>query len=274
MAENGNTLWVTGYHPLTGQKVSITFALDAADPIASANAWLARLGELHIAVNPPTGDERIEDITRVVRRHFTTKKGKAAEVVDFYTENLEYKLFTIYIDTDEDKAAFEAGTGVAYDKLKPYSAVSAMGRDQDPNFVHMHKLSAPAKARMIPNPDYDPSKASAIERGAQRIFSEWLNAPKSTPPPAASGNGTPPATQQTDMLGVDEQVGKAVKAGVDPAKWGVPEMKYFQNLCGDKQLDVRKTLKLTDGQTGSDYKGTLADAIALWAAYGTQEAAA
>ena len=273
MAENSNTLWVTGYHPHTGQRVSITFVLDANDPIASANAWLARLGELHIAVNPPAGDAKTEEITRIVRRQFRRKDGKPAEVVDFYAENLEYKLFTLYVDTDADAAKIEAGTGVKIATLKAYQSTSAMGRDQDPQFEYMTRI-APALARMLPNPEYNPDGKSAIERGAQRVFSEWLNAPKATTPAAAvTGSSTPPEPQQTDLFGVDAEVGKAIQAGLPVDKWSAETFRYVTGLCNTKGLDVRKVLKLEDGQTGGDYNGTLADAIAAWAAYGAQGAA-
>ena len=111
------------------------------------------------------------------------------------------------------------------------------------------------------------SELDAAQTDAEELSEE------PTTPPAANGNGTPPATQQTDLFGVDAEVGKAIQAGLPLDGWNAATFKYMTALCAKKNLDIRTVLKLESGQTGGDYKGTLQTAIEAWAAYGAQEAA-
>lgn len=152
--------------------------------------------------------EHTESISAVMRREWIGKDDKQKRVVDLYGENpaLKFKMFTVYMDTAEDVAAFEAATGLRYDSLSIYTNKTAAERD-DRNTAQLIRTLATAVKVVY----------RMVERDEKEVkeFVRWHSAapapqPTATPAPVQLGSGA--ANGASRRIG-DDGGGKPKVAG-------------------------------------------------------------
>jgi hypothetical protein len=107
---------------------------------------IARARERGWLTHPHPIEEGVETATAVavVRRRWEGRDGEWRNVVDFYVLTysgesvLRYPWVKLYINNEEDIAAFEKLTGVQYARMPEYTSTGALEYDrQHPKIVHL-----------------------------------------------------------------------------------------------------------------------------------------
>lgn len=135
MTNQANTLWVKGFSP-DGFQVSVTLEIKDASEITSVLDQVRAQG---ICPTPPPAQPVTDrmTITTVARRMWTGKDGKQKHAVDLYPDWAQYRVFTIYLDTDDDVKAFESATGKSITSFPVINSRSAAEKIAgDPNLVN------------------------------------------------------------------------------------------------------------------------------------------
>lgn len=115
MANEANTLWVKGFSA-DGFQVSVTLSITDASEITSVLDQVRAQG---IQPTPPPAQPVTDrmTITAITRRLWTGKDGKEKHALDFFSDPLKWRVFTVYMDSMDDIEAFEAGSGLQIGSL-------------------------------------------------------------------------------------------------------------------------------------------------------------
>lgn len=122
MANEANTIWIKGFSA-DGFQVSVTLSITDASQITSVLDQVRAQG---IQPTPPAAQPATErmTITSLTRRLWTGKDGKEKHALDFFVDHLQWRVFTVYMDSMDDIEAFEAGSGLQIGGL-PVLPISA-----------------------------------------------------------------------------------------------------------------------------------------------------
>lgn len=165
----GNTTQVTGwiklYHP-SGAQVSLPVPVlsrlttqQAMDVLASVSEYI-NVGFRVTAPGLEEG-ELIEEINAVARRE--AKDG--TPIVDFYSGNMKLlkKFMHVYLNTEQDVAAFEKATGIQVALLQVYDGALAIARDDNKAGKYIVNLPRPIRVVWKLSPKWEEWKAAGGE---------------------------------------------------------------------------------------------------------------
>lgn len=177
MANEANTLWITGYTD-DGFKVSVTLAISDASQIGDIVSAVRAQG---IQPTPPPAQPATDrmTITSITRRLWTGKDGKEKHAVDFFADYLQWRVFTVYMDSMDDIEAFEAGSGLQIGSIP----VLPIGAPPERNAADKNQISCAFDVLY---------QSERTEDGKRRdSFVGYANAPA----PASPAKVTPMPTQ-------------------------------------------------------------------------------
>lgn len=177
--DNGNfaptqahTAWVRAYRA-DGWQVSFTFVLDADDPVGSANTQIAALAANGYTPNAPgmKPGETFEEIGYVSRR----QKADGTPVLDLYSPNevVKRKVFTLYIDSDQDAAEFKLATGLDWKSIPLYEGEAAISKESPSAGKYIIPVKFAAKVILEPNPAHDPNETDLKKMKPKHKFVRW-----------------------------------------------------------------------------------------------------
>lgn len=197
MSDSPNTIWVKGY-TADGFQVSITLAVDPAN-LAQwiANAMNAiRAGGIHPREQGSEPGELTETLFAVIRRSKVNDDGSETPVMDLYSEQFEFKVLHVYLNTKDDVQAFVSATGLTLDSIPYYEGNAPLSKND--RLYSKYAVSAPARPQFVyrKNPKWDDSKTPTENKTPKHLFSRWLNTGAGAPAPAPA----PVAESRTDQL--------------------------------------------------------------------------
>lgn len=202
--------------------------LDYAAMISNVRAMLAA-GFLVNAPGVEPGETK-EDIGYVVRRSKDSRDGGQVPVLDLYPANdgAHFAILSVYLNTPEERAAFEAASGMSLARMPEYIGDNKIERGKSRKTDELViKAPRPFGVVYAANPKYDEQAAAAAKgRGEvypvpRRKFVRWAG--QAATPPAAE---QPRAKVNTESSAVDESIVREVVKWLsnDPA---VQEINLF-----------------------------------------------
>lgn len=293
MSDNGNlftgqqhTASVTAYRA-DGWKVFFSFVLDGNDPVASANTRIAELAANGYTPNAPgmKPGETFEEIAYISRR----QKADGTPVLDLYapSEAVKRKVFTLYIDSDQDAADFKQATGLDWKSIPLYEGEAAISKESPSAGKYIIPVKQAAKVILEPNPAHDPNETDLKKMKPKHKFVRWdgvaptadAPAPNVTPFPS-NGKDNRPAEVHVDENGevvIDGVPESSMGASFDavfpktqPAHW--TKDKKFTDAIFDKAhasftMSKGQVLDALNVKAITMYTGTKDDAFAAIKAF-------
>lgn len=199
VSRESNTTQVTGwiklYHP-SGAQVSLPVPLlsrlttqQALDVLGSVSEYI----NVGFLVNAPDleNGELIEEVNAVARREAKDE----TPIIDFYSSNMKLlkKFMHVYLNTEQDVAAFEEASGLKLAALPVYDGALAIARDDNKARKYIVSLPRPIKLVWKLSPKWEEWKAAGgeanephkrmlvrYETGLPAVKGEALPAPVST----------------------------------------------------------------------------------------------
>lgn len=165
----GNTTqvngWIKLYHP-SGAQVSLPVPIlsrlttqQAMDVLGSVSEYI----NVGFLVNAPDLEdgELIEEVNAVARREAKDE----TPIIDFYSSNTKLlkKFMHVYLNTEQDVAAFEEATGLKLAALPVYDGALAIARDDNKARKYIVSLPRPIKLVWKLSPKWEEWKAAGGE---------------------------------------------------------------------------------------------------------------
>lgn len=217
------TGWVKLHHS-SGALVTLPVMVAPLD-YAAMFANVTRAVEAGFLVREPglEAGEMKEEVGFVVRRSKDNDRGGVTPVIDLYPANdrATFAILTIYLNTPEEVAAFEAGTGAKLDRIPKYIGDNKIERGKKRELDELvYKLPRPVGVVYGKNPKYDETEAAAVAaRGKgeiygvpKRKFLRWAD----TKPAATTANVPPQVAQSQGEISLRETLAgkfRACKSG-------------------------------------------------------------
>lgn len=157
--------WIKLYHP-SGAQVSLPVPMlsrlttqQALDVLGSVSEYI-NVGFLVNAPDLEDGD-LIEEVNAVARREAKDE----TPIIDFYSSNMKLlkKFMHVYLNTEQDVAAFEDATGLKLSALPVYDGALAIARDDNKARKYIVSLPRPLKLVWKLSPKWDEWKAAGGE---------------------------------------------------------------------------------------------------------------
>lgn len=245
-----DTVWATGFLP-NGRKVSIT-ALNGGDVQSLVSTVLALDIAMSAAGITPReqgveAGEQVETIHYVLRTSILNRDNTDTPRIYLYTERFNFKFLNIYLNTQDDIAAFENAVGYDLTAIPYFEGDSALERGKNPqkDNKYLAKLGKPVQIVWKQNPAWE---GDDDKQHPKRVFVRWLTAapaPTATPPLAIAQKLPPATLQAAETFGSGSQ-GRRIPTGAENAansengrsgaKWAYD----FQSLM--KHLDVARQI--------------------------------
>lgn len=184
MTDNGNqqpanTASITAYRA-DGWRVHFSFTIASVEDATARIAELAANGYTPNAPGMKPG-ETFEEIGYVSRR----QKADGTPVLDLYSPNeaVKRKVFTLYIDSDQDATDFKAATGLDFKTIPLYEGEAAISKESPSAGKYVIPVKQAAKVILEPNPAHDPNETDLKKMKPKHKFVRWdgIAATASTP---------------------------------------------------------------------------------------------
>ena len=157
--------WIKLYHP-SGAQVSLPLPVlsrlttqQALDVLGSVSEYL----NVGFLVNAPDLEdgELIEEVNAVARREAKDE----TPIIDFYSSNMKLlkKFMHVYLNTEQDVAAFEEASGLKLAALPVYDGALAIARDDNKARKYIVSLPRPLKLVWKLSPKWEEWKAAGGE---------------------------------------------------------------------------------------------------------------
>ena len=158
--------WVTLFHPCGAQvtlPLPVIEHLSADERAAAAMMMVtAYLGTGFLVSAPGLEDgETAEEISAVARREAKDE----TTIIDFYSSNLNLKkkIMHVYLNNEQDLAAFEEAAGLKVDAITAYDGALAIARDDNKAGKYLVSLPRPIKLVWKLSPKWEEWKAAGVE---------------------------------------------------------------------------------------------------------------
>lgn len=163
---------------------SPTLALAAVDDYLAAG-WLLDAPGLEAG-------EHKEEVGYVLRRSKENQDGSETPIIDLYSSNdqLTWKVLSVYLNADEDVAAFERAAGVRLQDIPLFSGTAAPERGASKQSDKFITRTRPFGVVWGANPKYDEAAAAQAAAANKRYtvpkkkFVRWADQPAGTAAPA------------------------------------------------------------------------------------------
>ena len=172
-----------------GYQEPLGFVYDAHEALAAVDQYLDA-GWLIDAPGLEAG-ERKEEIGYVVRRSKENQDGTETPIVDLYDadDGRKFKLLSVYLNTDDDRAAFERASGLRLNDIPLYMGTAAPERGASRQSDKFITKTRPFGVVWGKNPKYDDEKAKAATQAnpytvPMKKFVRWADQPAGTAAPA------------------------------------------------------------------------------------------
>jgi len=169
----------------------------------SINAFVETLLRNGLRISAPgvEAGEEIETVGLMCRRSGHNNNGDEIAVIDLYpdTDNPEvkYKMATLYLDSDEDVASFEAGSGVRLNQIPFYEGSKPLDKDDRMAAKYLYAPNPKPRIVMKANPKYNPEETDPSKKKPKRLPVRWFGVtvtgdeePRPNSSSAGSGDGT------------------------------------------------------------------------------------
>lgn len=239
MADDGENGWVRVYHR-SGLQVTLPVydvPFDYAVMMQNVEGILAA-GFLATAPGLEAGELK-EEIGYVVRRSKDSRDGGQVPVLDLYpaSDAAHFACLTVYLNSADDRAAFEAASGMSVAALPEYIGDNKIERGKNSKTDRLVvKAPRPFGVVYVANPKYDEQAAAAARAKGEvygvprRKFVRWADGkpvaaksqaePQPSPPPATAG--------EYDQGAVNEwQRWLVTRPGVEEVNLGLPKMARY-----------------------------------------------
>lgn len=159
--------------------VSVTTALEAG--------WLAN------AVGAEEG-ETIVIIGAALRHDVDGRDGSLVPRIDLYEDGQKFRIVSVYLNTNEDVAAFEKVSGFAVFQMPNYIGQGYIERGANSQTDRLIvKAPRPFKVCYRQNPNHNPAETDISKKKPARLFTRW---PDLATAPPAGGAGSGPAPEE------------------------------------------------------------------------------
>lgn len=182
--------WVKLFHP-SGAQVTLPLLPGISEEYAKEIPkvlfdQVSRFVESGFTVNAPGLEEgeQSEEVGAVLRSNFE-KDGEITPVVLLYSSNdkLEWAILKVYLNKDDDVAAFQKASGLRLNDLPIYDGSDKLKWD-DSQKAKKYIIRAPRPFKVVvkSNPNYkEEERAAAVAKGGtytkpKRIFVRWGDA--------------------------------------------------------------------------------------------------
>lgn len=241
--------WVKMFHP---RGVLVTLPVPFAPPeemFKSVDDYF-NVGFLSREVGLEAGEMKEE--VGWVSRSTTTGRTGLADVIAYYSTNESWTkpFLTDYLNTDADRAEFEAATGIKPASIPEYIGEGRLERGKNPKTdALIVKLPRPVALVMKPNPKYNEAEAVAskaankVYKVPKKVFVRWDG--KAQPVTAPEGNHNPvdgsitkgQVDQIDDLIRELERIGgrvdpAAVLKWLNAADWYELDQERFNRAAG------------------------------------------
>lgn len=179
MDEQHNTAWIPLYAP-DGGKIHFTINLDT--PLTEAQVQVAQaayaiLRQAGFTPREPglEDGEQSETAHYIVRRAKGNDDGTETPVLDLYPDKFKFRALSVYLNTDDDVAAFEAASGVKLASLPTYDSSAPLERGKDARLDKKYVIALPRPLVFIhmANPAYDEDVSDPKRKKPKRKFVRW-----------------------------------------------------------------------------------------------------
>lgn len=176
--------WTRLYHPRGPQVTLPVLDTTPAGSLAAVAAYLDA-GWLVAAPGLEEGEEK--DSVGWVLRSTIEKDGESTPFLLLYSTNdaLKWSFLKVYLNTDDDIAAFEYASKMRLDALPEYVGADKPARGaaaKTDRFI----VAAPRPFGVVykKNPKYDPNETDASKKKSARLFVRWADQRPAAQPPA------------------------------------------------------------------------------------------
>lgn len=183
--------------------------------------------------------ETKESIGFVVRREKENTDKSLTPLIDLYLaeESKKYSVLSVYLNKDEDVAAFEQVSGLRLTDLQVYIGANKIERGKSRQTDKLvFKAARPFGVVHKPNPKYDPDETDTTKKKPARLFVRW------DAPQAASPNQTGPRSQAT----VPEDQERLMTGWIDELKKQPTLAVFNQMLPNISTLDKGRKAQMWD----------------------------
>ena len=161
---------------------------DAAAPLAAVDRYLDA-GWLIDAPGLEAGEHK-EEVGYVLRRSKDNQDGSETPIIDLYSSNdqLTWKVLSVYLNTDDDVAAFERAAGVRLQDIPLFSGTAAPERGASKQSDKFITRTRPFGVVWGANPKYDEAAAQQAAAANKRYtvpkkkFVRWADQPAGAVP--------------------------------------------------------------------------------------------
>ena len=158
--------WVTLFHPCGAQvtlPLPVIEHLSADERAAAAMMMVTAYLGTGFLVSAPGLEygETAEEISAVARREAKDE----TTIIDFYSSNLNLKkkFMHVYLNNEQDLAAFEEAAGLKVDAITAYDGALAIARDDNKAGKYLVSLPRPIKLVWKFSPKWEEWKAAGVE---------------------------------------------------------------------------------------------------------------
>ncbi len=202
LPDNRAALQISGYLP-NGVRVFFTVNVDLANAYGEALDFTNRLLSQGFSTNAPglkQGEDRFLAARVVKREKFDQRRNRNVVIIDLYTDHGKFRELGVYLNDENEEAAFEAAAGVKLAALPLCENEAPFKLDGDLSKANRYLRPLPQPLGVVrePNPGY-------VEGGDTKKskwkFVRWdigtAAPPASVPPvPPQTVNGNPPAADE------------------------------------------------------------------------------
>lgn len=204
MNDSANTVWIKAFSA-DGYQLGITLEVDPANVGASVAQYLASLKAAGLTPRELGIEEgeQVEACSAISRRSKANKDGTTTPIIDLFVGELEYKTLSVYLNTDEDVAAFESAFGIALRELPEYDSEAAVKRTDTARFSkYARRPVKPVRFVHEKNPAYTGAEG---EMKPKRRFVRWMSEaspqrPTPAPQPLTVVQGGKAATRSDELF--------------------------------------------------------------------------
>lgn len=226
METQANTIWTKAYTP-AGFQVGITIGFEAGHlpQAVDIDRMIADAGYLITLPGVEPGED-VEPILYVCRKNHTdTKTGAIVPHIAFYSENdnLTKRWTHTYLDTPEQVAEFENGTGLKVADMPVYDGDLHPDRTKSKAVIKLVKTIKVVR-------DFYETKDGEPRRPFKR-FVDSIGTPQASEATATSGDGTP-----SNVTTLPAQPNASGNSNTDSSAWRKQVMDLTAFLYNDENM--------------------------------------
>lgn len=155
------------------------------------------------SVNAPetVAGEELKVVFFVSRRAKLNEDGSETPIIDLFAEHpkMNYKMFSHYLNREDDIEAFEAVSGLRLLDIPLYDEEQAIRKDHKKASQYIVECPKHPRVVLAHNPRYNPEEEDIKKRKPQFLFNRWVGyTVDNQPDGSAQDGGDPNATRSSE----------------------------------------------------------------------------